>query len=140
MPVVILPSQLAQRAGGDRLQVGAVSALEALRELERASPPLKGWVLDERGHLREHVSLFVNSRMASLDAPLAGEDELFVVQAISGGAQEVEVLVGTRKGLFVMRGPRGGELTMAHREFAGETVEFAMRDPRTGRRKAASRR
>jgi photosystem II stability/assembly factor-like uncharacterized protein/molybdopterin converting factor small subunit len=137
VPVVILPTQLAQRAGGDRLEVGAVSALEALRELERARPPLRGWVLDERGQLREHVSLFVNSRMAGLEAPLTDEDELYVVQAISGGTEELEVLVGTRKGLFVLRGPRGGELAIVHREFAGETVEFAVRDPRTGRRFAA---
>ncbi|MBO0763332.1 MAG: exo-alpha-sialidase [Hyphomicrobiaceae bacterium] len=44
-----------------------------------------------------------------------------------------ELLVGTRKGLVVLRGRRGGTFEMAARTFAGEVVEFATRDPRTGR-------
>jgi photosystem II stability/assembly factor-like uncharacterized protein len=48
-----------------------------------------------------------------------------------------ELLVGTRKGLFVLRKPRGrsgkGEFEIAARAFPGEAVEFAMRDPRSGR-------
>ena len=44
-----------------------------------------------------------------------------------------ELLVGTRKGLFVLRGPRGGPMEIAHRLFPGEVVEYAMRDPRSGR-------
>ncbi len=45
---------------------------------------------------------------------------------------EVELLAGTRKGLFVLRGPRDGALHIAHRCFAGQDVPYAMRDPRTG--------
>jgi photosystem II stability/assembly factor-like uncharacterized protein len=44
-----------------------------------------------------------------------------------------EVLVGTKKGLFVLRGEPGSAYDIAHRAFAGDVVEFAMRDPRTGR-------
>jgi photosystem II stability/assembly factor-like uncharacterized protein len=44
-----------------------------------------------------------------------------------------EVLVGTKKGLFVLRGERPGAFEIATRAFAGTTVEYAMRDPRTGR-------
>jgi photosystem II stability/assembly factor-like uncharacterized protein len=44
-----------------------------------------------------------------------------------------ELLVGTRKGLFVLRGEGGGPYEIAARAFAGSTVEYAMRDPRTGR-------
>jgi photosystem II stability/assembly factor-like uncharacterized protein len=44
-----------------------------------------------------------------------------------------ELLVGTRKGLVVLRGKRGGSFEMAVRAFAGEAVEFATRDPRSGR-------
>lgn len=45
----------------------------------------------------------------------------------------VELLVGTRKGLVVLRGARGEPMELAARSFPGETVEYAMRDPRTGR-------
>ncbi len=44
-----------------------------------------------------------------------------------------ELLVGTRKGLFVLRGPRGGPLAIEHRHFPGEIVEYAIRDRRSGR-------
>ena len=44
-----------------------------------------------------------------------------------------ELLVGTRKGLFVLDGEPGAEFELKARAFAGEPVEYAMRDPRTGR-------
>jgi photosystem II stability/assembly factor-like uncharacterized protein len=44
-----------------------------------------------------------------------------------------ELLVGTKKGLFVLEGEPGGEFELAARAFPGEPVEYAMRDPRTGR-------
>jgi len=48
-----------------------------------------------------------------------------------------EVLVGTKKGLFVLRGEPGGEFDIAHWTFPGDVVEFATRDPRSGRYFAA---
>jgi photosystem II stability/assembly factor-like uncharacterized protein len=44
-----------------------------------------------------------------------------------------ELVVGTRKGLFVLEGQPGAEFDVSARAFAGEPVEYAMRDPRTGR-------
>ena len=44
-----------------------------------------------------------------------------------------ELLVGTKKGLFVLRGDGDGPFDIATRAFPGDVVEFAMRDPRTGR-------
>jgi photosystem II stability/assembly factor-like uncharacterized protein len=44
-----------------------------------------------------------------------------------------ELLVGTKKGLFVLEGEPGGPFAVTARAFAGEPVEYAMRDPRTGR-------
>jgi photosystem II stability/assembly factor-like uncharacterized protein len=48
-----------------------------------------------------------------------------------------ELLVGTKKGLFVLDGEPGGEFAVRARAFAGEPVEYAMRDPRSGRVLAA---
>jgi photosystem II stability/assembly factor-like uncharacterized protein len=48
-----------------------------------------------------------------------------------------ELLVGTKKGLFVLEGEPGGEFAVRSRAFAGEPVEYAMRDPRSGRVVAA---
>jgi photosystem II stability/assembly factor-like uncharacterized protein len=44
-----------------------------------------------------------------------------------------ELLVGTRKGLFTLRGDGDGSYEVASRAFDGNVVEYAMRDPRTGR-------
>ena len=44
-----------------------------------------------------------------------------------------ELLVGTKKGLFVLEGDPGGEFAVVARAFAGEPVEYAMRDPGSGR-------
>jgi photosystem II stability/assembly factor-like uncharacterized protein len=43
-----------------------------------------------------------------------------------------QLLVGTKKGLFVLEGD-GETFELASRSFAGEPVEYAMRDPRSGR-------
>ena len=48
-----------------------------------------------------------------------------------------ELLVGTRKGLFLLQGEPGAPFDVAARAFAGETVEYALRDRRTGRVLAA---
>jgi photosystem II stability/assembly factor-like uncharacterized protein len=44
-----------------------------------------------------------------------------------------ELLVATRKGLFVLEGDPEAGFEVAARAFAGEPVEYALRDPRSGR-------
>jgi hypothetical protein len=44
-----------------------------------------------------------------------------------------ELLVGTKKGLFVLDGEPGGGFEVTARAFAGEPVDYAIRDPRSGR-------
>ncbi|HWE33940.1 MAG TPA: hypothetical protein VG410_10675 [Solirubrobacteraceae bacterium] len=44
-----------------------------------------------------------------------------------------ELVVGTKKGLFLLEGDPGGRFDVSTRAFAGEPVDFAMRDPRGGR-------
>ena len=48
-----------------------------------------------------------------------------------------ELLVATKKGLFAYTGEPGGPFARAARAFAGEPVDYAMRDPRSGRLLAA---
>lgn len=47
--------------------------------------------------------------------------------------RKIELLVSTRKGLFVLRGPRDGPLNLVSRQFSGQTIEYATRDPRSRR-------
>src|SRR5215211_7111145 len=50
-----------------------------------------------------------------------------------GGRPMTELLVGTKKGLFVLEGEPGAPFEVTARAFAGEPVEYALRDPRTNR-------
>ncbi len=145
MATVQLPSSLVRLAGNrSEIDVAGDTVAEVLHHLVAESPSLSGWMLDERGALRPHVAVFVDGERAMGDQRVGPAALLSVVPAISGGSgangaadrpagQEVEVLAGTHKGLFVLRGPRGGRLKLAARVFAGQPVEFAVRDPRSGR-------
>jgi hypothetical protein len=44
-----------------------------------------------------------------------------------------ELLIATKKGLFVLEGEPGAPFDVTARAFAGDPVEYAVRDPRTGR-------
>lgn len=49
-----------------------------------------------------------------------------------------ELLIGTKKGLFALEGEPGTGFEVTARAFAGEPVDYAMRDPRSGRLLATS--
>ncbi|HEX6230172.1 MAG TPA: MoaD/ThiS family protein [Actinomycetota bacterium] len=133
MAVVRLRPPLRELAGVREVSLEGSTVGQVLRGLERAHPNLLGWVLDDQGRVREHVAVFLGGERVGGDAPVADTDHLEIVGAVSGGSEEAEVLVGTRKGLFVLRGPRGGPMGVASRAFPGSAVEYAIRDPRSGR-------
>jgi sulfur-carrier protein len=86
VPRVTLRGPLKQLAGGSpdhAVDGGTVG--ELLRELERAQPPLRGWILDERGLVRQHISVFVNGEGGGQDTPVGPEDRIDVLPALSGG-------------------------------------------------------
>jgi molybdopterin converting factor small subunit/photosystem II stability/assembly factor-like uncharacterized protein len=154
MAVVSLRSPLRELADGQgRLDIEGATLGEVIDRLVHDYPRLSGWVLDERRSVRAHVNLFVNGERSGLEQALSPGDRIDVLPAISGGAVQVaarpqvqprlqevapdpaeqaELLVGTRKGLFMLRGPRGGRMEQVARKFSGTTVEFAIRDPRSG--------
>ncbi|MGZ4275755.1 MAG: MoaD/ThiS family protein [Solirubrobacteraceae bacterium] len=76
-----------RRLAGDVAEqpVDGATVGELLRALERAHPPLRGWILDERGHVRRHINVFVNGEYAAQEAPTGPEDRVDVLPAISGG-------------------------------------------------------
>jgi molybdopterin converting factor small subunit len=134
MAEVTLRSPLRDLAGGQsRVEVEGATIGEIVGRLEHEHPRMVGWVRDEAGRVRQHVSVFLNGERVGLEAEVGPTDHVAILPAISGGADDDgELLVGTRKGLFVLRGPRGGPMEVAARHFAGVSVEYATRDPRTG--------
>ena len=132
MVEVKLRAPLRDLAGGNgTLELSGATVGEVIGRLESEFPRLAGWVLDERGRVRQHVNVFLNGERAGLEVPVSARDRIHILPAISGGA-DAQLLVGTRKGLFVLQGPRGGPMEVQLRRFGGVTAEFAMRDPRTG--------
>ena len=86
MPVVRLRAPLSELAGGNReLELAGATVADVLRELERTHPDTRGWILDERGQIREHINVFVNKEYGREDTPLTPSDRLHVIPAISGG-------------------------------------------------------
>ena len=86
MPLVRLRGPLKRLAGDSSehaIEGGSVGDL--LLEIERAHPAAKGWILDERGVLRRHINVFVNGELGGQDTPVAAEDKIDVLPAISGG-------------------------------------------------------
>ena len=87
MAVLTLRSPLRQLAD-DRgeVEVPGSTLADVLVGLERLHPRLTGWVLDERGEIREHVNVFVNGERSPLSTPVADRDRVQIIQNISGGA------------------------------------------------------
>ena len=71
------------------LTVEATTVAEAIRAVNALAPGFSDYVLDERGSLRRHVSVFIGEDMVidreKLTDPLPSGGTLFVFQALSGG-------------------------------------------------------
>src|SRR3989304_3640203 len=103
MAVVGLRPPLRELAGGERgVVVPGFTVGEALRGLERVHPRLVGWVLDDQGRVRRHVAVFLDGERVGDETGLTEDARLEIVGAVSGGSAEAELLVGTKKGLFVL--------------------------------------
>ena len=58
----------------------------ALFDLFVREPGLRGHVIDEQDDLRPHVAVFVDGEQARLDTPVGDGSEVWILQAVSGGA------------------------------------------------------
>jgi molybdopterin synthase sulfur carrier subunit len=86
MAVVRLRAPLSELAGGKReLELEGATVGEVLQALEGAHPDMRGWILDERGSIREHINVFVNKDYGREDTAVGAQDRLHVLPAISGG-------------------------------------------------------
>jgi molybdopterin converting factor small subunit len=86
MAVVRLRGPLKQLAGGgSEHAIEAQTVAELLRRLESEHPELGGWILDERGAVRRHINVFVNGERGGEETPVAADDHIDVLPAISGG-------------------------------------------------------
>jgi len=86
MATVRVRQPLRKLAGGqsDHTVEGA-TAVDVLGEFERMHPALSGWILDERGHVRRHINVFVNGERGTEGSAVGPTDRIDILPAISGG-------------------------------------------------------
>src|SRR2546423_14020996 len=74
-----------------KIDRNAATVSEALNQLWNAHVGLRDRVLTERGEVRPHVNVFVNSQVMRRDhvlqIPIEGETEICIMPAVSGGAK-----------------------------------------------------
>ncbi|WP_242345087.1 MoaD/ThiS family protein [Anaeromyxobacter terrae] len=89
MPVVTFTTTLERHLAAPVSTVPGATVREALDEVFRANPRLRGYVLDDQGRVRKHVVVFVDGELVAdrirLTDPVRPSSAVFVMQALSGG-------------------------------------------------------
>ena len=69
--------------------VPGVTVREVIDEIERRHPGFASYIVDETGRLRRHVNIFVGEEpihdRERLSDAVASNDQVFILQALSGG-------------------------------------------------------
>jgi len=70
-------------------EVEGATVGDALAAVFTSRPGLRGYVLDDQGAVRRHVAVYVNGQpvhdRVRLTDPVGPNDEIYVLQALSGG-------------------------------------------------------
>ena len=89
MPTVSFTSALQRFLAAPSADVEGATVGEALAAVFEKRPALRGYVLDDQGALRRHVSVYVNGEPVGdrirLSDRVGPRDEIFVLQALTGG-------------------------------------------------------
>ena len=89
MVKLIFTQQLARFTTLPQVETDATRLRPALDAAFAVNPLLRGYILDEQGHLRENVVIFIDGRRCAervrLDDPLQPGSTIHVLQALSGG-------------------------------------------------------
>ncbi|MDQ8202315.1 MoaD/ThiS family protein [Pelagicoccus sp. SDUM812003] len=89
MPKLCFTSNLQRHVESSDLIVDASRVVDALEVAFAKRPRLRGYILDDQGCLHRHMAILVNGvairDREKLETPVRPDDEIFVVQALSGG-------------------------------------------------------
>lgn len=89
MPRVSFTRALERFLAAPTVEVEGATVSEALAQVFARAPALRGYVLDDQGAVRRHVAIYVNDQPLAdrqrLTDPVGPSDEIFVLQALSGG-------------------------------------------------------
>lgn len=83
---ISMASPLQSYTGGSMLEGHGKTLAELLEDLERRFPGIRFRMIDEQERIRRHLRIFVNdAQVFDLHHPLRPDDEIHIVQALSGG-------------------------------------------------------
>ena len=89
MATVFFTPQLQRFTTTPQVKTGAATLREALEAAFAINPKLRGYVLDDQGHLRANVVCFIDGRRCTERVLLAdlvnADSRVHVLQALSGG-------------------------------------------------------
>ena len=89
MARVVFTSNLQRHVNCPETEVAAGTVRTVLAQVFAAQPQARGYVLDEQGHLRKHVVVFVDGQRVRdrelLSDPVRDSSEVYVMQALTGG-------------------------------------------------------
>lgn len=89
MAQLFFTQQLARFTPVPQVETGAAVLRAGLETAFEVNPLLRGYVLDDQGHLRENVVIFIDGRRCAerirLDDPLTPTSNVYILQALSGG-------------------------------------------------------
>jgi len=90
MARVAFTTHLRRHVGATDTEAPGATVREVLDAVFAAYPRLRGYVLDDQGALRHHMSVFVDGEQVrdrtGLSDPIRADAEIYVMQALSGGS------------------------------------------------------
>ena len=89
MPRVVFTSNLQRHVACPECDVAGATVAQALEAVFAEAPQVREYVLDEQGHVRKHVAIYVDGQRVAdrerLTDAIAPHSEIYVLQALSGG-------------------------------------------------------
>jgi molybdopterin converting factor small subunit len=83
---VLIPSALRSYTEAAEAQASGATLGAALADLDRQYAGIRFRMIDEQERIRRHIRIFINgAQVHDLGRALAAEDEIVIVQALSGG-------------------------------------------------------
>ena len=83
---VCIPSALLSYTASSTVEAAGATVAAMLDALEVQFPGIRFRMIDEQDAIRRHIRIFVNgSQVAGIAHPLEHDDEIVIVQALSGG-------------------------------------------------------
>ena len=83
---ILIPGALLSYTGASQVEARGATLGALFDDLDQHFPGIRFRVVDEQGKIRPHMRVFINGAQAmELSHPLSENDEIALVQALSGG-------------------------------------------------------